>query len=169
MAHQNDVAGPRRREFERWGIAPSVAFGLGTDTRFTLSYFHQKDDNIPQYGVPYFSAYGGPLPGVDTSNYYGYRNVDEQEIDVDMLTGVFEHDFSDSVSMRSLARCQQVDQLSCRRAAGHLVPGRAASTAAHLRATGAAPSRAGRPVPADAARAAHARHHATASRSARPT
>ena len=31
----------------------------------TLSYFHQNDDNIPQYGVPFFSAYGGPLPGID--------------------------------------------------------------------------------------------------------
>ncbi len=112
MAHQNDAPGRDYENFERWGIAPSVAFGLDSDTRLTLSYFHQSDDNIPQYGVPYFSRFGGTLPGVDNSNYYGYHNLDKQEIDVDMLTGVFEHDFSDKTTLRSLARYQQVDQLS---------------------------------------------------------
>ncbi len=112
MVHQNDAPGRDVETFERWGIAPSLAFGLGSATRFTASYLHQSDDNIPQYGVPYFSNYGGPLPGVDPSNYYGYRNIDRQEIDVDMITGVFEHDFSERMTLRSLARYQQVDQLS---------------------------------------------------------
>lgn len=114
MAHQNDVPGRDYEKFERWGIAPSLAFGLGSDTRFTLNYLHQEDDNTPQYGVPYYrNAFNdGPLPGVDTSNYYGYHNIDKQEITVDMLTGIFEHDFNDELSLRSLARFQKVDQLS---------------------------------------------------------
>jgi len=112
MAHKNDAPGRDVETFERWGIAPSVAFGLGTDTRVTLSYFHQTDDNIPQYGVPYFSAYGGTLPGVDSEHYYGYRNIDKQDIDTDMLTGLLEHDFSENASIRSIARIQQVDQVS---------------------------------------------------------
>ncbi|MBU8976538.1 TonB-dependent receptor [Lysobacter sp. MMG2] len=112
MVHQNDAPGRDRETFERWGFAPSVAFGLDEDTRFTASYFHQSDDNIPQYGVPFFSAFGGPLPGVDPSNYYGYHNVDRQKIDIDMVTGVFEHDFSENTTLRSLARYQQVEQLS---------------------------------------------------------
>jgi catecholate siderophore receptor len=114
MVHQNDVPGRDYEEFKRWGFAPSVAFGLGSDTRFTLSYLHQSDENLPQYGVPYYrnAFHDGPLPGVDTSNYYGYHNIDKQEIDVDMLTGVFERDFSDSLTLRSLARFHKVDQLS---------------------------------------------------------
>ncbi|HEY1141661.1 MAG TPA: TonB-dependent receptor plug domain-containing protein, partial [Lysobacter sp.] len=112
MFHRNDVPGRDVEEFERWGIAPSVVFGLGTDTRFTLSYLHQHDDNTPQYGVPYFSAFGGPLPGADPSNYYGYSNLDKQEIDVDMLTGVFEKDIGEASTLRSLARFQRVDQFS---------------------------------------------------------
>jgi catecholate siderophore receptor len=114
MVHQNDVPGRDFEKFERWGIAPSLAFGLGSDTRFTLSYLHQEDDNVPQYGVPYYrNAFNdGPLPGVDPSNYYGYHNIDKQDIEVDMLTGVFEHDFSDNVSLRSLARFQKVDQVT---------------------------------------------------------
>jgi catecholate siderophore receptor len=112
MVHRNDAPDRDVEEFERWGIAPSVAFGLGSDTRFTLSYLHQHDDNVPQYGVPYYSAFGGPLPGVKRENYYGYSNFDRQQIDVDMLTGVFEQDFGDTSTLRSFARFQQVDQLS---------------------------------------------------------
>ena len=114
MAHQNDVAGRDHENFKRWGFAPSLAIGLGSDTRLTVSYLHQRDDNLPQYGVPYAlnSYHDGPLPGVDPGTYFGYRNVSGQEIEVDMLTAVFEHDLSDSVRLRSLARMQQVEQFS---------------------------------------------------------
>ena len=110
MVHRNDVPDRDVEEYKRWGIAPSFAIGLGSDTRFTLSYLHQHDENIPEYGLPYFAAYGGLLPGVSREAYFGYRNMDTQEIDVDVLTGVFEHDFSDTTSLRSLARYQKVDQ-----------------------------------------------------------
>ena len=42
---------------------------------------HQEDDNIPQYGVPYaLGAFNnGPLPGVPTSAYYGYANLDSKK------------------------------------------------------------------------------------------
>jgi catecholate siderophore receptor len=112
MAHQNDAPGRDVETFERWGIAPSIVFGLGTDLRVSVSYFHQTDNNIPQYGLPYFSAYGGPLPGTQRENYYGYSNVDSQDVGVDMLTGVIEYDLSDTTTLRSLARFQNVDQYS---------------------------------------------------------
>ena len=55
----------------------------------------------PVYGVPYFlnQLNDGPLPGADDSDYFGYRNLDEQHINVDRLTATFRHDFSD------LSRC----------------------------------------------------------------
>lgn len=114
MAHANDAPGRDVERFRRWGFAPSLAFGLGSDTRLTVSYVHQSDDNIPQYGVPYaLNTYNdGPLPGIDPETYFGYRNVSAQTIDVDMLTAVFERDFGDSVTLRSLARLQRVDQVS---------------------------------------------------------
>ena len=114
MAHANDVPGRDVERFRRWGVAPSIAFGLGTPTRFTVSYFHQHDDNLPQYGVPYaLNSYNdGPLPGIDPQTYFGYRNISKQTSDVDMLTAVFAHDFNDRVSLRSLARLQRVEQYS---------------------------------------------------------
>lgn len=114
MVHQNDVPGRDHENFQRWGFAPSLAVGLGSDTRLTVSFLHQSDDNLPQYGVPYaLNAYNdGPLPGFDPDTYFGYRNISDQQIDVDMLTAVFEHDFNDKVSVRTLGRVQRVDQLS---------------------------------------------------------
>ncbi|WP_296278850.1 TonB-dependent siderophore receptor [Pseudoxanthomonas sp.] len=112
MGHTQDVPG-RDEEFKhRWGFAPSIAFGLDSDTRFTLSYLHQHDNNMPQYGVPFaLSPFNdGPLPGVDRETYFGYRNTSRQESDVDMLTGVFEMDFGDYVTLRSLGRLQRVEQ-----------------------------------------------------------
>ena len=110
MGHRNDVPGRDHERFKRWGMAPSVAFGLGTPTRVTLSVLHQEDDNVPQYGVPFYN--GRPLDGVERSNYYGYHNIDRQQIDVDALTAIIEHEFSDGFSLRNLSRVQRVDQVS---------------------------------------------------------
>lgn len=112
MFHSNDVPGRDVETYERWGIAPSVTFGLGSDTRFTVLAAYQEDDNIPQYGVPYaLGAFNdGPLPGVDASTYYGYANVDTQQIEATSLTGIFEHEFSDNLSVRNLTRYQEVSQ-----------------------------------------------------------
>lgn len=39
MLHDADVAGRNVVTNNRWGLAPSLAFGLGTPTRFTLGYY----------------------------------------------------------------------------------------------------------------------------------
>lgn len=110
MVHRNDVPDRDFESFKRWGIAPSLGFALDSDTRLTLSAVHQEDENTPQYGLPYFSAYGGTLPGIDQEGYYGYSNLDRQDITNSSFTAVFERDFSDAVTLRSLARYQRVEQ-----------------------------------------------------------
>jgi len=108
--HHNDVPGRDVEKFRRWGIAPSVTFGMDTDTRFTLQYVHQEDDNTPQYGVPYYAAAGGLPDGADRHGYYGYRNVDDQRINLDQVSAILEHDFNDNFSVRNLTRYQNVKQ-----------------------------------------------------------
>jgi catecholate siderophore receptor len=112
MIHQNDVPGRDVETNERFGIAPSITFGVGGPTQFTLSYFYQTDDNTPQYGVPFAIniVNNGPLPGVDPSDYYGIANFDRQQSQVDQLSGIFEHTFSDNLSLRNLTRYQVVSQ-----------------------------------------------------------
>lgn len=108
MSHAADVPGRDYETLERWGVAPSVAFGLGTDTSLSLALFHQEDTNTPQYGVPFYN--GRALPGVDPSNYYGYHNIDTQQNEVDTFTAIFDHRFNDNVKLRNLARIGETDQ-----------------------------------------------------------
>ena len=109
MVHRNDVPGRDVDKYERWGVAPSVKIGVEGPTSLTLQYLHQEDNNIPQYGVPY---YNGLIPGADRSSYYGYRNVDRQDIVVDQATAIFEHELSEDWSVRNLARWQNITQLT---------------------------------------------------------
>ncbi|WP_029012731.1 TonB-dependent receptor [Niveispirillum irakense] len=114
MWHRNDVPGRDVEKYKRWGVAPSVTLGLATDTQFTLSYFHQEDKNVPQYGVPYFknAFHDGMLPGVDSENYYGYANVDKQDSEADMVTAKLVHAFTDRLSVENMTRWQRVTQFA---------------------------------------------------------
>ncbi len=107
MAHDADVAGRDIAENSRWAIAPSLAFGLGTPTRVTLSYLHQTEDNLPDYGHPYVN--GRPAP-VDRENFYGLKNLDYEDVMVDMLTAKVEHDFNDSLTLRNQLRYGHYDR-----------------------------------------------------------
>jgi catecholate siderophore receptor len=112
MIHRNDYPGRDVENYKRWGIAPAVTFGLDSPTRLTLAFFHQRDDNVPLYGVPYFKSLvnAGPLPGADRSDYFGFRNFDDQEITVDRATATLEHEFAPRLSIRNLTRWQRVAQ-----------------------------------------------------------
>jgi len=110
MVHRSDAPGREVEEFKRWGAAPSITVGLNGPTQFTALYLHQEDRNVPQYGVPFYN--GRPVPGIPSENYYGYSNVDKQNQDVDMLTGIIDHDFGAGLKVRNLTRYQVVKQLT---------------------------------------------------------
>lgn len=101
------VAGRDGVTVDRWGIAPSLAFGLGTPTRVTLSYSHIENKDMPDLGIPFKnSARPGRLtpPDVDRSNFYGRRNVDFRENVFDTATAEMEHDLSDKLTVRNVTR-----------------------------------------------------------------
>lgn len=112
MYHENDVPARQVDRYERWGVAPSVKFGVDGPTSMTLLYVHQEDKNTPLYGVPYYKTpvNDGPLPGAPYSAYYGYKNLDRQDQTLDRATAIFEHKFSDLLSVRNLSRWQRVEQ-----------------------------------------------------------
>ncbi|MBX3483657.1 TonB-dependent siderophore receptor [Phenylobacterium sp.] len=110
MAHRNDAPGRDVEKFKRFGIAPAITIGLNGPTQFTALYLHQEDRNTPQYGVPYYN--GGAVPGVDPSDYFGYSNIDKQRQQVDVFTGIIDHDFGNGLKVRNLSRYQRVTQLT---------------------------------------------------------
>ncbi len=53
MWHSSDVAGRDAVHNGRWGIAPSLAIGLGHPTRAYFDYYHLVTNNMPEAGIPY--------------------------------------------------------------------------------------------------------------------
>jgi len=84
----------------RWGVAPSLALGLGTPTRLQVSYFHQSADQVPDLGIPWLD--GRPAP-VRRSNFYGFDS-DYLDTDVNIFTARFEHDLGSSATLSSQLR-----------------------------------------------------------------
>ncbi|OEC38589.1 TonB-dependent receptor [Pseudomonas sp. 1D4] len=108
MAHENDVPGRDQIDRERWGVAPSLRLGFSDATRLTLSAFHQTDDNLPDYGVPALD--GKKLAGVDRNDYFGWKNLDKEEIEQNAFTANLEHDFNENLRLQNLTRYSRVDR-----------------------------------------------------------
>ncbi|MCW1923204.1 TonB-dependent siderophore receptor [Luteolibacter arcticus] len=114
--HDQDIPGRDGVENERWGIAPSISWGLGTDTRFTLSYMHLDQENTPDYGIPWVPrtsvnpALPPGIPPVDFERWYGNPVRDYEKVQTDLITGIFEHDFNDKLKLRSTLRYGRNDR-----------------------------------------------------------
>jgi catecholate siderophore receptor len=111
MWNDADTPGRDAVTSQRWGIAPSLAFGIGTATRVTLDYAHLDQDNLPDYGIPWvpntnvpLRAYGDQPPPVDFGNFYGLTSRDYEDTKTDVATGRVEHDFGSALSLRSILR-----------------------------------------------------------------
>ena len=111
LGHHSGVAGRDVVRFDRWGVAPSLTFGLGKPTRFTVSYYKLKQNNISDYGIPWVPVTNNalvefrdrPAP-VPRNTFYGLRNRDFEKLNSDLVTLKFEHDFNDALSLRNQLR-----------------------------------------------------------------
>src|SRR5579871_5035219 len=101
MAQHANVADRDFVANDRWGFAPTLAVGIGTANRLTLAWFHQDEDDIPDYGVPFVGTRPAP---VNRANYYGLPLDDRFQAKVDVGTLKFVHDFNDSLSFSESAR-----------------------------------------------------------------
>jgi catecholate siderophore receptor len=101
MGDAGNVAGRDVAENRRYGVAPSLALGLGTSTRWIFSYVHQAADDIPDYGIPWL--FNGPAP-VDRDNYYGFENANHLRTYVDIGTVKTEHDVNGNIMIRNQVR-----------------------------------------------------------------
>lgn len=120
MKQDSGVPGRHEVNKDRYGIAPSLAFGLNSPTRVFLNYLHIGQDNVPDGGVPTIGlpGYSSPdparpfianAPRVNPSNFYGSVN-DFDKIQSDMLTARVEHDFSPTVKLQNTTRYGKTTQ-----------------------------------------------------------
>ena len=115
MHHDANVAGRDAVTLSRWGVAPSVAFGLGTRLRSTISYYHLESDDVPDYGIPYLRqpavidpVYGSivfatPITGQD-EDFYGLLNRDFRRAKSDIGTVRVEYDLAPGLTLSNVTR-----------------------------------------------------------------
>ena len=107
MRMGGDIPGRDDVKYNRWGIAPSISFGLGTPTRFTLSYSHIENKDTPDMGIPFRNdAVPDRVRPLEPNkkNFYGRKDVDFRQNKFDTATATIEHDFADDLTVRNITR-----------------------------------------------------------------
>ncbi|WP_294251575.1 TonB-dependent receptor [uncultured Sphingomonas sp.] len=128
--HDQDVAGRDQVWQRRWGVAPSVTIGMGTNTRLTASYYYLESHELPDSGIPYaytlanapgtgtitsqpvmgdFTTIAGVKGHVDRNNFYGIAARDFRDATTNQATLRAEHDFG-GITLRNTARYSHTDQ-----------------------------------------------------------
>ncbi len=120
MGQDSGSPGRDKIEANRWGVAPSLAFGLKTATRVYVDFLHVQQNNVPDGGVPTIGlpGYSSPdatrpflsnAPMVDPDNFYGTTS-DYDDVKADMFTVIVEHDFSSDVALHNTTRWGRTHQ-----------------------------------------------------------
>jgi catecholate siderophore receptor len=114
MAHENDVAGRKVVGGNRWGVAPTVTFGLSGPDRAIVSLYHLTSHEIPDTGIPFnnpittgpnVSKNGNGSPfAVDRETFYGLANRDFRNTKSDVGTVDLRHEFSPTLALRNVTR-----------------------------------------------------------------
>jgi catecholate siderophore receptor len=111
MWTDTDTPGRDVATSRRWGLAPSLALGLGGDTRLTLGYFHLDQDNVPDYGIPWvpdnnvpLAAFANQAAPVDFANFYGLRARDYEDTVTGIGSARLDRDFGGRFRLRNLLR-----------------------------------------------------------------
>jgi len=115
MGQLAGVAGRDHIKNNRWGLAPSVAVGLGTATRLYLDLEHVEQDNRPDSGLSTI-GWGGfsdatlnSAAKVSRKNFYGASDSHDNS-DMTKVTVKAEHDFGNNVTLRNTFRWGEISQ-----------------------------------------------------------
>lgn len=127
MGNQNNVVGRDYIYSHRWGIAPSLSFGLGTKTNVVLQVMHLENNGVPDYGVPVVTlpgrSVGKPVTeyGIPRTNWYGKQQDHDRTRDT-METLRLSHKFNDHVTLHNdmrfgeFSRNFETSKASCNKA-----------------------------------------------------
>jgi len=109
LGSQGNTPGRKAVDFDRWGIAPSLAVGLNGPTQLVVSYYHLDSNNMPDYGIPLSTKTAQPrttdgILAVDPRSFYGVRSRDYQTTKADIGTIAFDHQISENLGVRQVLR-----------------------------------------------------------------
>ncbi|WP_293776116.1 TonB-dependent siderophore receptor [uncultured Oxalicibacterium sp.] len=114
LTEDSGVAGRKHAQVNSLGIAPSIAFGIGTPTTVTLSYQHVTQKDRPDFGTPAASipgmfAYDPRAAGASRDNFYGFLS-DYDDTKSDSFLAKVEHRITPNITLSNHTRWVQTDR-----------------------------------------------------------
>ncbi|AYQ43073.1 TonB-dependent siderophore receptor [Burkholderia aenigmatica] len=100
MGHDANQAGRNDVYNKRWGVAPSIVFGLNTPTTVTVSYYHMNSYDMPDFSVPFRSTGGTPVP-TDRGQFFGLNTRDYRYGQTDTAEVRVEHKINDDWKLKN--------------------------------------------------------------------
>ncbi|WP_297514309.1 TonB-dependent siderophore receptor [uncultured Caulobacter sp.] len=109
MGSRGNTPGRKSVDFDKWGVAPSLAVGLNGDTQLTLSYYHLDSDQTPDYGIPLMTKTtqartDSGILAVDRRSFYGVKSRDYQTTKSDIASFAIDHKIDEDLSVRQVVR-----------------------------------------------------------------
>ncbi|VWC88359.1 TonB-dependent receptor [Burkholderia contaminans] len=100
MGHDANQAGRNDVYNKRWGVAPSIVFGLNTPTTVTVSYYHMNSYDMPDFSVPFRASGGTPVP-TDRGQFFGLNTRDYRYGQTDTAQVRVEHKLNDDWKLKN--------------------------------------------------------------------
>ena len=103
MGYDANQPGRNNVYSKRWGVSPSVAFGLNSPTTVYVSYYHLNSYDMPDFSVPFRSTGGTPgaNSGIERSQFYGLSNRDYRRGQTDTGEIRVEHRLDENWKLRN--------------------------------------------------------------------
>lgn len=91
---------------DKYGLAPSYSWGIGTRDEFTAGLFYLNVDNVPPAGIRYL---GGTVPAVKPGNFYGSAS-DYLQGEASYASAAWKHRFGDGGELHTQVRSGVFDR-----------------------------------------------------------
>lgn len=116
VVEDGGVPGRDLAKAKLWGVAPSVAIGLGSNLRATLSWEHVERDDRPDWGVPGATIkgtfrYDPATVGAPRDAFYGLA-TDFDDVTSDAVFGRLEYEPFSGFVLANQTRWSRVDRRS---------------------------------------------------------
>jgi len=95
MAESSEIADRDEAVNRRWGVAPSLALGIGQSNSVTFAFLHQQENNVPDSGIPFLAGEPAPVPRVA---FFGLAS-DRVTAKDDIATVRYRHDFDANLAL----------------------------------------------------------------------
>lgn len=110
MWQDSAKAGREQVTYRRWGVAPSITFGVDSPERLILSYYHLQSADMPDYSVPYARGGGAPANLASGTPFLGLLARDYLDGSTDIVQVELRRRLAPDLAWRAMTQYTRVKQ-----------------------------------------------------------